>query len=228
MVDHAQSIQVHGADDNIYNTEIVEEFKRLPGIPRFRLGHQDIPGHVPLNEICLLESTNIPNETLRCTFASIDCCHLGVLDSINEDPQLILITRTPLFSDMLKLGKLVEKESGITVYKYGAASGFTSGVLIDVERPDDSLYVFILKVKWRSLGEPFAVAGDSGSLVWAKDGETIIPLGMHYGSEEMTSYSLSLQSFCQNISDLLDADLFFCVPDECGSDAVYDFPPIEH
>jgi hypothetical protein len=51
----------------------------------------------------------------------------------------------------------------------------------------------------KSPNEPFATGGDSGSLVWAKDGEVIVPLGIHCGSEGTISYSLSLWSFCKEI-----------------------------
>lgn len=41
------------------------------------------------------------------------------------------------------------------------------------------------------------------------------------------SHCLSLQSICQNISDLLEAGLLLCVPEECGFDAVCDMPPVD-
>ena len=222
VVDEAAKISVHTADNNIYPTEFVDQFERFLGVPTFRIDKPDVPGPVSLNQICFLESPAIAE--LRCVFQSTDCCGLGIQDDAGQDDDPSLVARGPIFADMRKLEGLVRKNDGITVYKLGNASGLTTGILSDVQKPDDDLSVFRLKIKWVSPGDPFAVSGDSGSLIWAKDRATIIPLGLHCGSKGITSYSLSLQSICQDVSNLLDADLFFCIPDECGSNAVCDMP----
>ena len=174
---------------------------------------------------CLLEQQEIPNEILQCTFSSVNCCCFSMLDDIDDDPSLM--SRALMFSDMLKLCKFIGKEYGIRVHKYGAASGLTNGTLSDIQQPVLELPAYRLKVKWDSPEELFAVSGDSGSLIWAKDGESIIPLGLHCGYDGTISYSLSLQSICQNISDLLEADLLFCVSEECRFDVVCDMPPVD-
>ena len=189
-------------------------------MPQYRLGEQDVSGPICLNQICLLEQQEIPREILQCTFPSVDCCRLSVPDDIDDD--LSLMSRAPIFSDMPKLRKSI----GIRAHKYGAASGLTSGTLSDIQQPVFEIPVYQLMVKWDSPEEPFAVDGDSGSLIWAMNGETVIPLGLHCGSQGTRSYSLSLQSIWQNISDLLEADLLFCVSEECGLDAVCDMPVI--
>lgn len=225
VVDDALSVLIHGTDEKTYNTEVVMQFKRFLGVPQFRLGEQDVPGPVSLNQICLLEQQGIPSEILQCTFLPIDCCRLSMPDDIVDDP--LLMSRAPIFSDMSKLCNFIRKGYGIRVHKYGAGSGLTNGTLSDIQQPVFKLPVYLLIIKWDSPEEQFAVGGDSGSLTWAKDEETIIPLGLHCGSAGTISYSLSLQSICQNISDLLDADLLFCVSEECGSDAVCDMPAVD-
>jgi hypothetical protein len=86
--------------------------------------------------------------------------------------------------------------------------------LFEIQKYGD-LPTYRLLVKWSSPDEPFAAGGDSGSLVYAKDEEVIVPLGIHIGSNGTISYSLSLWSICEEISTSLDADLFFCDPDVC-------------
>lgn len=101
-----------------------------------------------------------------------------------------------IFSDTSKLHKSIR----IRVHKYGATSGFTNGTLSDIQQPVFEVSVYQLMVKWDSPEEPLAVGGDSGSLIRAMDGETIIPLGLHCGSQGTRRYSLSLQSICQKKS----------------------------
>jgi hypothetical protein len=55
--------------------------------------------------------------------------------------------------------------------------------------------VYVLKVRWCDPNYPFAEDGDSGSLIFANDGEVIVPLGS--GSRDTISYSLSLWSLCE-------------------------------
>ena len=48
-----------------------------------------------------------------------------------------------------------------------------------------------LEVQWQTAEKPFAIDGDSGNLIFAKDKGTVIPLGLHCGSKGTISYSLS-------------------------------------
>lgn len=77
-----------------------------------------------------------------------------------------------------------------------------------------------LKIEWSSAEEPFAVCGVSGSLAWAKEGETIAPLDLHCRSEGIMSYSLSPRSLPKNFG--LAWGRFTLVPAECGFDAICD------
>lgn len=43
---------------------------------------------------------------------------------------------------------------------------------------------------------PFASPGDSGSLVYAIEDGTHIPLGIHVGSSEPHSYFISIETYC--------------------------------
>jgi hypothetical protein len=93
----------------------------------------------------------------------------------------------------------------------------TTSSLFKISKYKRDVAIYELKIMLKSPNEPFATGGDSGSLVWAKDGEeVIVPLGIHIGSEGTISYSLSLWSFCEEISTSLDADLFFCDLNDCG------------
>jgi hypothetical protein len=63
--------------------------------------------------------------------------------------------------------------------------------------------------------EQFAVGGDSGSLVYAKHDEKIVPLGFDYDSIEYRSHAWLLWSWCQEIYDSLNAEPVFCVNPGC-------------
>lgn len=64
----------------------------------------------------------------------MDCCSLGLQeDSLNDDHEVM--ARCPIFSDMVKLSKLVRNNHGVTVFKLSASSGFTTGTLYDVQKP---------------------------------------------------------------------------------------------
>lgn len=201
VTDEAPFILIHDTDGKTYNTEVVQQFKRFLGVPQYRLGKQDVPGPVSLNQACLLEQS-IPNEILRCIFLSVDCCHFTKpqdLDIVEEDRSLL--SRAPMLSEIQGLKDIIESEGGLRVYKFGAASGITTGILSDVEQPRFDVFVYVLKIRWDAPDMPFAVDGDSGSLVWAMDGTTLVPLGLHCGSNDTTSYALSLKSICEDISD---------------------------
>lgn len=54
-------------------------------MPQYRLGEQDVPGPISLNQIRLLKQQEIPCEILQYIFPSINCCHLSVLDDIDDN-----------------------------------------------------------------------------------------------------------------------------------------------
>lgn len=123
---------------------------------------------------------------------------------------------------------------GLIVFKQGASTGLTMGLLIEInDSPPGGWYVnddesevdsdlkyipferdkddkeelqyydkdpneWLGLVKWQN-GCRFAAPGDSGSLVFAKVKNTIIPLGIHVGSPQSIpehSIFISLDTFC--------------------------------
>ncbi|PGH05278.1 hypothetical protein GX51_02999 [Blastomyces parvus] len=216
VIEDASSVFVHNANGIPYPLQIVPEFQRTLGVPSFRISRTPTTsGNVSLNDMCLLETTHIPPNQLRCSFLSIDCTLFGSDSDISDDPALM--KRDPKASDITKLREIINFGQHITVYKHGAITSLTAGTLSYINRLDGGdIDVFELEVDWDAPETPFAESGDSGSLVYAKHEGTIVPLGMHCGSEDTTNYAISLWSFCEEISDALDADLLFCDNDECG------------
>lgn len=101
---------------------------------------------------------------------------------------------------MSTLQEFLRKTCGIEVHKVGAASGHTTGILTSTRRTATSFPPMVqLEVQWQTAEKPFAIDGDSGNLIFAKDKGTVIPLGLHCGSKGTISYSLSLQSICQKV-----------------------------
>jgi hypothetical protein len=64
------------------------------------------------------------------------------------------------------------------------------------------------RVEW--VDHPFAQGGDSGSLVWATVKGRKIPVGIHKGSEDGTSFFMLLQPIFDLIEELHDEDFVFC------------------
>jgi Peptidase family S64 len=200
IVDDRTPIYVQDdADEKIFSLQFVPELVRTLGIPQFRVGKPSISpvGQISLNEICLLETAHIAHDVLQCLLPSIDCNRFNADEKIDEDPALA--ARDPKLGNMRKLRSLVNEGDPIGVHKYGAATGYTTGSLFKIEKYKSDVAIYKLKIIWKSPNEPFATGGDSRSLVWAKDGEVIVPLGIHCGSEGTISYSLSLWSFCKEI-----------------------------
>jgi hypothetical protein len=103
----------------------------------------------------------------------------------------------------------------VIVYKLGATTGYTAGILIAIQDdvvphcdfldgyPMDPLArhhdEWIGLVRWDWPNKPFAKPGDSGSLVFAGSERAIIPLGIHIASSnamDETSVFISLDTFC--------------------------------
>ncbi|KAM5476748.1 hypothetical protein MauCBS54593_000018 [Microsporum audouinii] len=216
VVDDARTIRIQDEEqeDNIYQSQIVPEFERIGGVPLFRRGEPINPLPASLNETCLLETDQIPRSALRRVGEHVDCNRLNPDPTINDSDDSSLSAFDPKLGDIGRLRQFLLEEEPVQVYKYGAASSYTTGFLRQIRQDDHEENLYRLKVQWTSAEEPFAEEGDSGSLVFAKDGDYIIPLGIHCGSRGTTSYSLSLWSICEDISTRLDADLFFCGPND--------------
>lgn len=55
-------------------------------------------------------------------------------------------------------------------------------------------------VQWISAGYDFAAGGDSGSLVFATEGNTVIPFGIHVGRPRCGfSTFVSLETYCYKV-----------------------------
>lgn len=193
-------------------------YSNFSSVPQFRLGQLKDLSPVSLNQICLLEPPNLP---LWCVFPKIDCSWYSVPENFEDDQSLLLCW--PLFSCMLTLQKFLRKKKLVEL----KCINLVQQVALQLEfwlPPDDQLLLLWFSSKWSewltTAEAPFAINGESRSLIFAENKGTVIPLGLHCGSDSTTSYLLSLQSICKSISDLLDADLLFCELGECGFDTV--------
>ncbi|OJD23398.1 hypothetical protein ACJ73_05249 [Blastomyces percursus] len=145
----------------------------------------------------------------------IPFCQVQFADSqcrcVHDDPTLL--KRDSMMADMTQFSIMVNSGQPIRVYKYKAVSSLTSGTLSHVRKLDGGdVDVFVLEVHWGSCVNPFTGDGDSGSLgVLRNKGQRLSrPLSMHCGYKGTTNYALSPWSFCEEVADALDADLFFC------------------
>lgn len=218
------AIDESGTDGKTHLLQPVPRFDRTLGVPRFRCAKPRVDAKVTLDEVCLLETAGIPRDALRCSFSSIDCNWFIPPPAWLDPLDVPLARRDPKLGSMKAFSRLVNRQGKrFTVHKVGASTGYTTGTLCGIVCTDGIVPISQLNIEWNSPETPFALDGDSGSLVWARDGETIIQLGVHIGSEDTTSFSLSLWSFCQEISDSFDADLFLCSSDVCGKGSVWEF-----
>lgn len=168
VIDDASSVFVLNANRIPYPLQIVPEFQRTLGMPSFRISRTpNTNGNVSLNDMCLLETTHIPPNQLRCALLSIDCTLFGSYYDISDDPALM--KRDPKASDFTKLRDIINFGQHISVYKYGAITSLTTGTLSCINRLDGGdVDVFELEVDWDAPESPFAESGDSGSLVIRK------------------------------------------------------------
>lgn len=113
--------------------------------------------------------------------------------------------KIPMLTNVSSFKSWLQSSGPLRVYKKGAKTGETVGLLMDLkefmdglgqfpiqlrrqsisssessssstEYDQDNTRVYILIVKWLSLGMPFAEPGGSGSLVFARVGKHIVPL----------------------------------------------------
>ncbi|PGG96055.1 hypothetical protein AJ79_09743 [Helicocarpus griseus UAMH5409] len=74
LINVASSIYaLDDADQRRYLLQVVPEFRRTLGTPSFRIFRTPTRGTISANEICLLETNNIPLSSLSCSFPSVDC-----------------------------------------------------------------------------------------------------------------------------------------------------------
>ena len=84
----------------------------------------------------------------------------------------------------------------------------------------DETRAFILHVEWLSPDLPFALPGDSGSLIFTIVNGKTVPLGIHIGSDGTLSLSYSLWSWALEVSIALDFSILFCESIGCLANAV--------
>lgn len=193
-------------------TELMPSFKRgYYTQPSYRQG---LPRRDCMDEICLIDAHCLPQNQLQFLHFSdpIDCNSLYSPE--DEDP--LAAAENPAHFEEPEYLHSLRKFVPLEVFKHGAKTGFTEGKLRFIEKlDDDEVPGYMLLIEWISPSEPFAEDGDSGSLVFAKHNGKIVPLGIHYGSEEGVSHAWLLWSWCCEIQESLNADLLFCVHPKC-------------
>jgi hypothetical protein len=104
----------------VFELQRVPEFVRTLGVPRFRWGKPCTPGPVSLNNACLLEAANIPDNVLLCSPfgpVQIDCNRFHPsTELLDEDPNIA--TQDPKLGDMDKLCAWINDSLPLEVYKY--------------------------------------------------------------------------------------------------------------
>lgn len=203
IVDRAASIQIQDeANGNTYELQTVPQFTRTLGVPCFRVGKPDVSSRDSLNEMCLLGTAGIPRDMLQCSFPSVDCNRFCPADDTIEDCELI--ARDPELGNVDKLRRLVNNGRHLTFYKCGAATGLTAGTLFGIDRYDGEVKTYKLKIRWHSPDDPFAIGGDSGSLVWAKEKkiyDSKPALSRRQSSVIIREYSAGQSAVCKNPRD---------------------------
>ena len=199
-----------------------------------------------LDEICLLQIPTFPPTMLsvfdiKCVRNNLDCRQISTICPLVE--QEITHPGIPLLKDVAPFGQWIRQQGGLEVFKDGAKTGLTCGKLINLreimdwkgqlsttalrssdpgsesfgdEGDKDETPIWVLEIKWVSPSQPFAEEGDSGSLVYAKANDCIVPLGIHSGSKRDVSIAFSLHSWWEEL-EFLDgnADIYFCDPSRC-------------
>lgn len=205
-------------------TTMMDLFRRGDGKqPLFRKGRQE---NECLDEICLIDGESLPKDYVQDLHLPdlIDC---NALYPVPKDEDPLVVAQTPALLDSEEVLTALKQCCGIKVFKRGAETGVTMGTLVGVEkagvgspkgtdwRGNDETPGYFLIIKWESDEEPFAVGGDSGSLVYAKHDGKVVPLGIHRGSIEYHSHACSLWSWCREIYQSLNAELVFCMQADC-------------
>jgi hypothetical protein len=107
------------------------------------------------------------------------------------------IAGDPTFHGFRVVLQSIEDRVPFEVHKDDAVTGSTTGILSRVrrmktnygQRPEgiqdeeenlDVTDTYELIIHWKSAEEPFALGGDSGSLVYAREKNKIAPPGIHY------------------------------------------------
>ncbi|EFE40752.1 hypothetical protein TRV_04525 [Trichophyton verrucosum HKI 0517] len=96
------------------------------------------------------------------------------------------------------------------------SSSSSSSASSSLSTPEqDETMTFYMSIKWIAPDEPFSAPGDSGSLVYTFFDNSIVPLGIHYGSDGDESQAYLLDSWFTEIEAILNCDGYFCELTEC-------------
>jgi len=163
-----------------------------------------------LDEICLLEIPQASDQfVLSCLINDLDCHKISYIspDTTSDSESRGI----PTLADVSNFQSWLRISGPLQVFKNGAKTGETAGWLVGLEEVMDGLgqlpihflqrsmsfsdtssssteidqddtRVYTLNVKWLSPEMPFAEPGDSGSLVFTRVGNCVVPLGIHVGS----------------------------------------------
>lgn len=215
-------------DDQMYSVQL----HPAPNFERRGRRRPAFRNHLPrfrscFDSICLLEADTLSAELMDLLHISnaIDC---NALFSVPEGIPLVDSPWDPALLDSEHVLKSLTQMLPLEVHKHGAATGQTTGQLVDIEDLEnndshskqtlgDDTLAKQLVIEWLSPEKPFARDGDSGSLVYAKKNGKIVPLGTHHGSDEglRLSYAYLLWSWCEELYRKLGLRLTFCPPGRC-------------
>lgn len=197
-----------------------------------------------LDEICLLEIPQASDQfVLSCLINDLDCHKISYIspDTTSDSESRGI----PTLADVSSFQSWLRISGPLQVFKNGAKTGETAGWLVELEEVMDGLgqlpihflrrsmsfsdtssssteidqddtRVYTLNVKWLSPEMPFAEPGDSGSLVFTRVGNRVVPLGIHVGSIGDVSRAYMLHSWWQEMDKLEDTDFYFCNSLQCS------------
>lgn len=145
----------------------------------------------------------------------IDCAYATILANVNYEGNIIpKFSKVPANLIGQRLGPLVTSNqiTGLdTVAKIGKSSGYSEGFVnakdlddIMVEMPSHGSIKFHKLMEIRgNFGNPFTLPGDSGSLVFMKNG--LSPFGIHFASGFLKEDGRTFKvSYCCDLQDSLN------------------------
>jgi hypothetical protein len=191
--------------DTFISLRVAKKFRRFDGRPLHRQGlapsFQDDVG------ILSIEKDDLGHFSRRIANLNLHLNPPNRALSIPEMTDPVDLRRRTSIVDLLSYGPII-------VHKVGASTDLTTGRFMKILREtpegwyedtrsnleeaemDDNEWLGL--VAWMDTDTPFTDSGDSGSLVFMRDGGIHIPLGIHVGSPDNKNESIfiSLETFC--------------------------------
>lgn len=234
--DHGTQLRLEqGTSENEVLLTTINGCRRFLGRPTFR--QKWIQPRPMIDEICLLDIPATNSIILQCIIEKLDFRKISSISSTLESE--LDHPGVPRLRDVELLVEFLRHES-INVFRMGDESQEVKGKLIRLkevlkycgqlprsllrgpssststssssseEIEQDDTRVYLLIIKWISPEIPFAGPGDSGSLVYAKVDEHVIPLGLHVvGSKDDVSRAVLLHTWWTEFEAAFHADVFF-------------------